>query len=280
MKTAYLLWLRRPWLQQGLLSLVALALMSALWWALIAPPRPADTPYPLGPYNQERCPLPGEGSGTFKVLVISQLLAKPLAQALCHEPALTGRFAQVEVSWQARGELSAADIMERRYQLLWNRDYVLTGLVPRYHQYLAELLALPDYQVYLLGREPVVLNPAAFAGKRLGLLSDSESQSGYQLPLHGLNDAGIKPDPGQLRFFRERRQLQAALAKGDVDFITAIAAKGHTPWFDPAKALLIAGKVPAGAWFIDSRLSRDKALSETLVRHLEAAMKAQLARPW
>lgn len=210
---------------------------------------------PLGPFFTYRCDTPADppNTGTFKVLTTTNYYAQALADRLCDSPRLASRFAAVEISWQPRGHLTTRELAAQDFDLLWNRSRVLNGLLSNYEAYYEPLQKTPDYSIYWLSnQDKPELSQAYFAGKRIGLLEDSQSQSSFQVPMGQLSAAHIQLNDEQIHFFADRMSLYRAFAQGDIDLMSGLKWVGDRE-VSPEHRLAIAENRPTGAWFASRR---------------------------
>ncbi|WP_148864510.1 hypothetical protein [Marinobacter fonticola] len=253
-----------------LVLLAALVTVVALSWTRI------ET-LPLGPLFTYRCNTLTEQAGgdTFRVLTTTNYYAQALADQLCRSPGLAVRFEAVEISWQPRGQLTTRELTDQHFDLLWNRERVLKGLLANYEAYYATLQQTPDYSVYWLSnRDKPELSQAYFEGKRIGLLQDSQSQSSFQLPMGQLKAADIRLQDRQLHFFTDRVALYRAFSQGEIDVISGLKWVGERE-VPPEQRLVIAENRPTGAWFVsrqvlDAGLRCELAESMTVLKPLYA----------
>ena len=222
--------------------------------ALSLPAAPVPVTLSLDRYQ---CSVPGSAAlpeREFRVLTSTNILARDLADILCHDRAMAGHYSKVTVSWQPRGTLHTEDLVQQQYHLIWRRERELRGLLGSLDDYYAVLQPLPTYAVHWISRnDKPVLSAEYFASRRVGLLRDTMSQSSYQLPAAQLQQAGITLAPDQVHYYEDRRALYLALSRGEVDLISGVVTQqeGGVP---PSRRLLIADAVPTGQWYVSRQV--------------------------
>ncbi|AFT71200.1 Putative membrane protein [Alloalcanivorax dieselolei B5] len=234
----------------ALILLAGSVMAVALSWMPVAP-------IALGPLHVYRCQTAGgHATDTFHILTVTNYGAQALADRLCASPTLSRQFAAVEISWQPRGQLSGGDLVEDRFDLLWNRERVLKGLLSNYQDYYRQVQRTPRYSVYWLSnKDKPQLSADYFAGKRLGLLRDQASQSGFQSPLGQLHAAGIDAKALDIHYFIDRDSQYRAFLSGEVDLISGVPRAGDLT-IPADHRLLITDQAPSGAWFLHRRHPR------------------------
>ncbi|WP_153301766.1 hypothetical protein [Endozoicomonas arenosclerae] len=206
-------------------------------------------------YSVYRCSTNGDSSlSTLKVLTITSAGTKKLTDTLCSSPTIAAQYSNVETSWQPRGLLSSKDLLAEQFDLLWSREYRLLGLLPDLYDYYTLLVHTPKYDVYWMSlKDKPERTQTYFSNKTLGLLDDSQSRSGFMLPLNDLRKASIIVSDEQKRFYPSRSALYKALSTGEVDVISGISGL-EDKGISPENRLLIASNASTGSWFIKSSL--------------------------
>jgi hypothetical protein len=256
--------------------LIALVLgWAMLSWVHLKPPA-------LGSYDHYGCEFVAGAPDkpVFRVMTPVAYFAPELADALCAQAILGAEFSRVDISWPARNSLQTNQLLDAHYQLIWNRAEVLSGLARDYQSIYAEIVRLPRYSVFLIGRqEQPQLTQTYFANKRLGLLSDQQSYSGYQLAMAALARAGISLTAEQLRLYPDRLSQYQALLRGDVDVISGLPYNERGEPIPPESLLLIADKVSSGGWFLHRHL-QSNAMRCAVIKALESqsAMLAKIGK--
>lgn len=230
-------------------AVIALVPALGLWFA-----GQTNVAAPLGDYNTYQCETGTAGNASFRVLTLSSEGAIAMADRLCQLPAMRGQFNAVTITWQHRGFLTAQHIVDEEYDYFWNRQHLVAGMVPDFHNYYRPLFSTPVYSLYLISRhEQPQLTPAHMAGKTLGLLRDPQSQTFFLQPFKALKEAGISLQESQKRFYPDIASLYAAFRDGKVDMVTGTRQIFRDQGVDTYHSLLLADNVSSGAWFLRRR---------------------------
>lgn len=176
----------------------------------------------LSDYHIYQCDTGGAGSGkTFDILTVSSIRARKIADTLCQDPAIARHYDGVRISWKPRGQLTAEEVLNEDYDLIWSRVTTMRGLVPKFSDYYDTLLRFDHYKVFWFSRNGrPELSREYFAGKRIGLLSDKLSHTLYLLPLASLKEAGVNLAEAQLSYFDDAISLYDAFLRGEVDLVS------------------------------------------------------------
>lgn len=135
---------------------------------------------------------PAATGRVFKLYLPTNWQVAALANRLCRHTLVGSEFASVFISWQPRESLTSQDILTGNWQMMWNRDHALSGLVPNWSEFYTVLLKLPSYGIYWFSQQQdIELNRRFFAGKKIGLLADNKSFSGYLAAMSQLNQHNI-----------------------------------------------------------------------------------------
>jgi hypothetical protein len=231
----------------ALLLMLGLALMAAL-------SRHSFAALALDDYNSYRCATGAADGPVFRVLTLTTAIAPQLADRLCRAPHISRRFSAVEVWWQPRSHLTAKLMVDEQFDLFWNRDHVVYGLLPTardFYMPLLESAALPLYWVSRTSRPR--LDSGYFKDKRVGFLRDTSSQSFFLQPSTALKEAGIELAPAQKRFYDDIIALHEALIAGEVDVISSAPAMLAQLGVEQYHSELLNAAVPSGSWFLRNR---------------------------
>jgi len=158
---------------------------------------------------------------TLRLLLVSTVQVGEIAEQLCDSPSVSRHYEQVVVSWKPRTQLTASDLVNETYDVIWNREHFLRGLLPDFERYYESLLHFDHYRVYWLSlySEPV-MSVDYFQGKRIGLLSDPGSHTHHVLPITSLSTNNIPDGTYSAIYFDETASLYQSFLQGDVDLIT------------------------------------------------------------
>ncbi|WP_430460551.1 hypothetical protein ACQUQU_15210 [Thalassolituus sp. LLYu03] len=238
-----------------------LHLMKALLLLLIASAAVAL----LIPHPVQLAPLPSlsgyqcriaqaQGDAAFRVYMPVDWQAEALAEQLCQQGLKGSAYGRVEVSWAPRDTLRSGALLSHDFQLLWDREHVLSGLLPDFGRLYQVLKPMPDYEIDWFSQRPgLVASAAYFRGQRIGLLADSRSQSGYQLPRLQLAALGV--DEADVRYFPNRSELMGAFLQGQLDLMPGLPVQ--LPDWPADQRLLLTDHAPIGSWYVAAGVAPD-----------------------
>lgn len=207
-------------------AIVSLLLVCALGVSLWIT-RQQVSPPTLSDYHTYQCGVAGasrEGDGPgsrFRILSVTSMYAREIADYLCASPVVAKHYAGIEISWKPRSYLTAEQVLNEEYDLIWSRAHNMRGLVPEFANYYDTLLRIGHYQVYWFSREQKPeITPQFLKGRRLGLLNDRLSHTHYLLPLESLKQSGVPIDEQELVYFDDALSLITAFREGSIDLIS------------------------------------------------------------
>ena len=196
---------------------------------------------PVKHYNSYGCDVSRSAGtepsddATFRILDVFRLDTNELADRLCDSASIGKRYARVEVTWIHRDQLDLREIINRTYQLVLAKPELLRGLT---ETHISDYIPLASYRNYagelLSIKYAPRLSNDFLAGKRLGLIDDPNSLSGYQIPKAAFRRANIDESAFTTVFFKSHADLHRALLAGDVDVIGSYFAT----YFDDARAAI------------------------------------------
>jgi hypothetical protein len=161
----------------------------------------------------------------FRILDVFRLNTNELAEQLCASPAISARYNRVEVSWMHRDQLDLREIVNQSYQVLLAKPELLQRLTETHATAYASLASYQEYVSQLISiKSTPSLSNNYLAGKRLGLLDDPNSLSGYQIPKAAMQRAHIDESAVTIVFFKSHADLHRALFVGQVDVIASYSA--------------------------------------------------------
>ncbi|MEX0739906.1 MAG: hypothetical protein WD071_11250 [Pseudohongiella sp.] len=175
----------------------------------------------LGEYYQYRCSTGLASGPELRILSVIPTYAAEMAQKLCRSPAISEEFASVKVSWKPRTLLSTADLVNQRYDVIWNRHHFLTGLMPDFDEHYDTLLHYDNYSVFWLSlNNTPQMTAEYFQGKRIGLLADDSSHTHNLLPLTSLATIDTLGENYVPVYFANTGSLYDSFYRGELDLIT------------------------------------------------------------
>lgn len=197
----------------------------ASWWLTV----PRVKAIALDNYYDYSCTLSnqGKGSAALRLLMVTPSRATDIAEYLCQSDIVGSAYAKVTVSWRPRTQLGASDLINERYDLIWNREHFLRGLLPDFADYYESLLHFDNYRVFWLSlRSTPVMSAEYFQNKRIGLLDDPSSHTHHVLPLTSLRLHQIPETAYTAIYFSDPSAMYQSFLRGDIDLIS-----GGSPTF-------------------------------------------------
>jgi hypothetical protein len=240
------------------ITLLSVFLLSAVIFALPTPRVFVQIP----PVKSYECEVFGADAQDPVFTIMTPIAQQSIsfADTLCLSQSMKNEYGRIRVEWVDRGTLSAKDIIEQRYDMFWNRENILKGLVPNFDYYYRVFSSSDYYRVYWYSNdEDFEVSAAYFYTHKVGLLNNQLSQSGFLLPIADLDMHGINFKKVDIHFFDSLEMLQQALAVGEVDTISGYALPGREP-HKFKKRISIVNSMPTGTWFIPKNLQ----LSQTM----------------
>lgn len=250
--------LRTHW---GFATLAALLFAVTAWTSAALTQHETGT-LRLGDYDEYRC---GTGSistaaGTLSILTATSSNAKALADKLCAAPTISHHYDAVRISWKPRALLTAQQLLEEEYDLIWSREHYLLGLVPDLAAYYDTLMRYENYSVYWVSKESTpILSAAYFSDKKVGLLKDERSHTHYQLPLRSMKAAGLNARAENVQHYDDIAALYSDFASGELDLISA-GKMFDTQITQPLQHTLIDDHATAATFFVRRAITDDKIL--------------------
>ncbi|WP_156412628.1 hypothetical protein [Pseudohongiella spirulinae] len=158
---------------------------------------------------------------TLSLLMVTPTRAIDVAESLCLSDAVSKHYGRVNVSWKPRTQLDASDLINERYDLIWNREHFLRGLQPDFATYYESLLHFDNYRVFWLSlKSAPVMSAEYFQNKRVGLLDDPSSHTHHVLPLTSLRLHQIPESVYSIIYFNDASALYHSFLNGDIDLIS------------------------------------------------------------
>ncbi len=202
---------------------------------------------------QFECSIAGArpSSKTFAVYFPSDWKTREIGQNLCSELLVGSDFGRVLVSWAPRETIVTDTLLSKQYQLLWNRPHVLKGLLPGYQELYAQLEPLSDYDIYWFSNDAdFEISQQYLDNHRLGLLADSKSQSGHQIPLTEINQRNLRINSENLIYYPNRELLVEDFLLGKIDLMPNVKLLPPLQDWPENKQRKIATS-SMGGWFVD-----------------------------
>lgn len=211
---------RKRWLYTILALLAVQSLAIALSWPSLTKPQLSQT-VTYANYSCETATVADE-SRPLTLLLLAPLGAKDIANTLCENPLIQQHYTQVQVHWMDRNHLQASHLLDERFDILWSRSHVLSGILPNYTDYYAEAATFDQYAVYWYSRQPIQsVNADWLNQQRIGLLNDGLSQTHYILPLQAMRAMGLSSRRQNVTLYDQAESLYSDFFSGKINVITA-----------------------------------------------------------
>lgn len=190
---------------------------------------------------------------TFRILDVFHAGTPDLADALCKDNRFAKRYDRVEAAWINRDQIDLRPIFQKYYDLMLAKPELLQR---------AELEGIPGYtaiaryanyssQFISLDTKPE-LSTAYFSGKKLGLLDDPNSVSGYKIPSIALRRANIDSSQFDIIYYKSHLDLHQALHQREVDVIASFSwsAFNAPAQTSKNKSLHLQSQLAGPRWFL------------------------------
>jgi len=160
------------------------------------------------------------------VYMSTEQVARQLADLLCQNAVVKQQYHQVQVFWGG-GDAAAINYIGKGLGDLVNtKDNIVHAFDAEKAHGFVRLASYPDFQAYLIGRtEKPLLTREYLLGRRLGLLDYPTSRSGNIIPMHMLQELGVRPDQITIVYSHNHSGLRELLAAGKVDMIASYWAE-------------------------------------------------------
>jgi hypothetical protein len=205
--------------------------------------------------NSSRTQSP-DSNNRLHLLLVTSAMAADIAELLCKRPSVQQLFSGVDVSWRPRTELTTSDLLNKNYDVIWNREHFLIGLLPELHNHYDTLLHYDNYAVFWFSLQSTpVLTAEYFRGKRIGMLSDLSSHTHYLLPLRSLNSVDSHQSDVTTVYFDDTSALYNSFYRGEIDLMTGGLS---VPGEQPVYRTLLDKSATAATFFIRKDLQQRK----------------------
>lgn len=179
----------------------------------------------LTPYISESCEVSSsQASGSLSLNILgAAVVLQPLFDLLCNHSTLGTIANQISINWPNQKNLTATQLIDGHYQLIWSRPELLKAVLHNFEHYYQPLWVYPDYPVYWISSEPIPEFSRHFLqSQHIGLLSDQSSYSGYQLPIASLQSIGLSLKDVKHSFYADRISLAQAASNGEISIYPGV----------------------------------------------------------
>ena len=228
---------------------------------------------PAEHYNRYGCETArhSPNNTTLKVLDLFRLNTNEFAERLCDNAVVSQHYDNVQVIWMHRDQLDLREIINQSYDLILVKPELFMRLTDAHTAGYVRLASYQEYSSELIATQatPALTNDF-FRGKRLGLMDDPNSLSGYQIPKAALQKAHIDKSIYTTVYFKSHADLHRALAMGDVDVIASYSADYFGNARGRAKQLDLQRGLSGVQWLMHPKLANSDVHCEVhrdLIRH-------------
>lgn len=233
-------------------SLFAVALLSNVWFWY----KPELPKIQAASLNQYTCSIAGvDSADTFNVLVMMPTLAIDFAETLCNVLTHQSDYSQVKITWRERALPSVKELLTSEYDLLWNRAYLINGLISNIDDLYTKLGDSPGYGSYWVStKKKFPLSSSELMPLSIGLYDNQMSRAGYLLPIRNLTEMVGDIEQLDIRYYPSYQTLHDALMREEVDLIATFDKLFLEANQDQINSQIIAQNIPIGAWFLNKQL--------------------------
>ena len=211
-------------------------------------------------YNSYRCNTSGnhqllEGHNELRILDTFILNSNELVDYLCVDDDIARRYSEVSVFWQHRDKIDLRELLNLEIDFFLAKPELLQRieLVEK-----SGYIAVASYPSYTSGFISVYDKPelveAYFRDKRLGLIDDPSSLSGYQIPKAILHKEKIDDKLLNVVLYKSHDQLYEALFSGEVDVIASFVPDEKDPVYSKVKILPLQEQLLGPKWYLHPAL--------------------------
>lgn len=187
-----------------------------------------------------------------KVYMSTEQVARQLGDMLCKNAVIKQQYHQVSVFWGG-GDAAAINYIGKGLGDLVNtKDNIVQAFDAEKTHGFARVASYAAFQTYLIGRtEKPLLTREYLLGRRLGLLDYPTSRSGNIVPMHLLQELGVRPDQITIVYSHNHSGLRELLAAGKVDMISSYWAEQDRELFSEHYIQAIgASDVSGSSWYL------------------------------
>jgi hypothetical protein len=215
---------------------------------------------------------PAIGSEQFRAYVFADFIGKELCTGLSQTTALGGHYRSVKAEWSLQTDVLSRLIFERHFALLQLRPEEALEAGGAFSKDYRRISFYSPYKVVLItDQQPPELNEAYLSTRRIGLLRNTKSRSGYRVPMQLFRNLGLELQQLQLKYYTSHEELRLALEKGDVDVISSYWDSSQREKFPNWHLLEIGGVSQGLNWFVTNEVYADINARCAVVKTLERA---------
>ncbi len=222
------------------------------------------------------------GKKRFHIYLPTNWQVEVFAEKLCGSLLVGQPFETVTVSWQPREMLNTEQLLNDNYALILNRDYALSGLLPNWDDFYTAILSLPSYQIsWFSHQHNMLLSANSLKNKRIGLLEDKRSESGYLAPMSELKQLGHGLDIAQLVFYPNRESLVNDFMAEKLDIIPSVGHHEQLRHWPISKTLPLQHVSSTLSWYLNNQYTYLAApLTSYLQQYQTRLLKVHTTHPY
>lgn len=204
-------------------------------------------------YNSYSCTTKSEESlvtdHSFRILDLLAVSSTQLIDELCLNLIFANRYSNVELVRLHRDQVDLRDIVEQKYQLVVTKPELFNRILTTQNEIYQTIVAAADYNSEFQAIDSVpTLSNEYFSGKKIGMLDDPNSLSGYQIPKAVMKEHSLDEKLFTTNYYRSHQRLQQALQIHEVDVIATYSETNINDGQSSSR-LILAKNLPGIHWF-------------------------------
>ncbi|CAM3983085.1 hypothetical protein CWB85_12670 [Pseudoalteromonas sp. S1727] len=216
-------------------------------------------------YVQQCDVVNAKGDQDFNVYLPVNLRVSELAKQLCEDTLKGSIYSRVSISWQPRESLTSDLIISQQFNLMMHRAHAITGLLPNWKDFYLQSISLPSYETFWFSHNKnISVTPDYFTNKRIGLLADKKSASGYLMPMSQITQAGVTLTKEQLHLYPNREVLIDDFLREKIDLMPSTMHIQQLMEWPVEKRLLITEPNAQLSWFISNNTPQNLSTALTV----------------
>jgi hypothetical protein len=205
-------------------------------------------------YNTIECETGLKNTKIFSLYGLRRSSVVKLTKTLCDDVRMKQRYSRIKGQWQHNNIHKLSMLLSPYNLLIAKPAYINTQDILASVNYLP-LASYQTYPSYFINNsdEPIELTDKYFHNKKVGLLINHKSFSGFIIPKNALKHAGIDENLINFMYYKTHHDLRTALSKGEVDLIGSYLAGDYDSKINPKGSLLLKDGIESSTWyFIDT----------------------------
>ena len=202
-------------------------------------------------YNTVECETGLKSTKIFALYGLRRSNVVRLTKTLCDDVRMKQQFSRIKGQWQ-HNNIHKLSMIPNPYNLLIAKPTYINAqdvLASVNYSPLASYQTYPSYFINNSG-EPIELTDRYFHNKKVGLLINHKSFSGFIIPKNALKQAGIDENLINFMYYKTHQDLRTALSKGEVDLIGSYWSVDYDSKFNPKASLLLKDGIEPSTWYL------------------------------